>query len=48
MEIQRNKPLVGWFTKDEYEKYLEEVRPCPRGCPESIETLTSGSSIVWP
>ncbi len=25
IEIHTNKPLVDWFTKDEYEKYLEEV-----------------------
>ena len=27
IHIQTGKPLVDWFTKDEYERYLDEVAP---------------------
>jgi len=35
LHVQRNKPLVDWFTKDEYEKYLDELPPGESGKPET-------------
>ena len=35
IEIHRNQPLVDWFTKDDYEKYLEEVESQPSGAAQS-------------
>ncbi len=26
-EMERSKPLVDWFTKDEYSRFLEEAGP---------------------
>lgn len=31
IEIHGNQPLVDWFTKEEYEKFLEEVGPKQSG-----------------